>query len=252
MTRDPMWPSECFTDLDRRSANPLHLQLADRLQHAITSGRLRPGDRLENEISIAQQLGLSRPTVRRAIQHMVDRGLLVRRRGVGTQVVQSHVARELRLTSLKHDLERSGHTVETRVLGVDRVPVPADVAALLGVPEGRRAWHVRRVRSADGVPVAVMENTVPDHLGPLDPAALAREGLYSLLEANGVSFQVANQTIGARRATRLESDLLEVPKGSPVLTVDRVAFDQSGDPAEVGRHAFRADRYRFETTLINA
>ncbi len=91
--------------LDRSSPVPLYFQVAQRLEKMIESGQLAPGARLENEIALAEQLGLSRPTMRQAIQYLVDKGLLSRKRGVGTQVVNTRVRRSVELTSLYDDLE---------------------------------------------------------------------------------------------------------------------------------------------------
>lgn len=83
----PIWPESAFLDLDRSGPIPLHFQVSSRLEAAIRSGDIPPGSYLESEIAIGQRLGLSRPTVRRAISELANKGLLVRRRGVGTQVV---------------------------------------------------------------------------------------------------------------------------------------------------------------------
>ncbi|MEU6308496.1 GntR family transcriptional regulator, partial [Streptomyces chartreusis] len=90
--------------LDRGSPVPLYYQLAQQLEAAIEHGALAPGNLLGNEVDLSVRLGLSRPTVRQAIQSLVDKGLLVRRRGVGTQVVHSQVKRPLELSSLYDDL----------------------------------------------------------------------------------------------------------------------------------------------------
>jgi len=79
---------------------------AEQFAAAIARGDLAPGDRLDGEIQLADRLGLSRPTVRQAIGHLVDKGLIVRRRGVGTQVVRSEIRRAVALTSLYDDLLR--------------------------------------------------------------------------------------------------------------------------------------------------
>ena len=93
--------------VDRSSPVPLYFQVAQHLEQLIDSGELAAGVRLENEIDLADQLGLSRPTMRRAIQYLVDRGLLVRKRGVGTQVVHAKVRRQVELTSLYDDLAKA-------------------------------------------------------------------------------------------------------------------------------------------------
>src|SRR3954465_15905025 len=113
---------------DRSSPTALYFQLARAIEGAITGGALPAGSRLDNEILLAQRYGLSRPTVRRPVQELVDKGLLVRKRGVGPQVIQPHVRRSVELTSLYEDLARSGDSPTTAALSLDRVPAPADVA----------------------------------------------------------------------------------------------------------------------------
>ena len=103
-------------ELDRSSPVPLYFQLAQAIEGAILGGELAPGDRFENELALAKRLNLSRPTTRRAIQELVDKGLLVRKRGVGTQVVQSPVHRPVELTSLFDDLARAGQAPTTKLL----------------------------------------------------------------------------------------------------------------------------------------
>ena len=103
-------------ELDRSSPVPLYYQLAQAIEAAIRDGELSPGDRFENELALAKRLTLSRPTTRRAIQELVDKGLLVRKRGVGTQVVQNPVHRRVELTSLFDDLARAGQEPTTQLL----------------------------------------------------------------------------------------------------------------------------------------
>lgn len=93
--------------LNRSSAVPLYQQLAGQLQRAIATGELAPGSQLGNEIALAERCGLSRPTTRRAIAELVGQGLLVRKRGVGTQVVRGRIDRPVKLSSLFDDLART-------------------------------------------------------------------------------------------------------------------------------------------------
>ncbi|MGQ5653903.1 GntR family transcriptional regulator, partial [Streptomyces sp. EKR5.2] len=126
-------PATLDFTLDRSSPVPLYYQLAQQLEAAIEHGALGPGSLLGNEIELAGRLGLSRPTVRQAIQSLVDKGLLVRRRGVGTQVVHSQVKRPLELSSLYDDLESAGQKPATRVVRNEVVQASAEVAAALGI-----------------------------------------------------------------------------------------------------------------------
>lgn len=250
MSVTPVWPDELFTDLDRTGPVPLYYQVSRRLEQAIRTGTIPSGARLENEIAVAERLGVSRPTVRRAIQELVDKGLLVRRRGIGTKVVQGQVSRPVELTSLYEDLQHGHHEPSTEVLGYAMVPAPAEVAAKLNIAAGSSVLWIRRLRGSDGTPVAILENYLPSRFSDLAEQDLNTHGLYQLLRGRGVTIRIANQSIGARKATNDESDLLGETRGGPLLTMERTSFDDSGKAVEYGQHCYRPELYRFETTLV--
>lgn len=247
---EPVWPDHLFADLDRTGPVPLYYQVSSRLERAIRDGVILPGARLENEISIGERLGVSRPTIRRAIQELVDKGLLVRRRGIGTQVVQGQVTRPVELTSLYEDLRSSHHEPGTRVLAFEQRPASQSVAEMLGLPVGSDVIYIRRQRFTDGVPVAILENHLPMEFAELSPETLEKQGLYQLLRSKGVTIRVANQKIGAREATVEEAGLLGINTGGALLTMERVAFDDNGRAIEHGDHCYRPDLYSFSTTLV--
>ncbi|GGP38726.1 GntR family transcriptional regulator [Streptomyces abikoensis] len=236
--------------LDRGSPVPLYFQLSQQLEAAIERGELAPGSLLGNEIELAGRLGLSRPTVRQAIQSLVDKGLLVRRRGVGTQVVHSQVKRPLELSSLYDDLEEAGQKPATRVLRRVVEPATARVAAALGVAEGADVLLVERLRLAHGEPMAALRNHLPVGLLDLDDEALERTGLYRLMRMAGITLHSARQTIGARAASPAEGELLAEPEGAPLLTMERTTFDDTGRAVEFASHLYRASRYAFDFQLL--
>ncbi|MEV5430377.1 GntR family transcriptional regulator [Streptomyces sp. NPDC052701] len=236
--------------LDRGSPVPLYHQLARQLEAAIERGVLAPGDRLGNEVDLSARLGLSRPTVRQAIRSLVDKGLLVRRRGVGTQVVHSRVRRPLELSSLHDDLEAAGQDPTTQVVRNETVPAAADVAAALAVPEGAEVVLLERLRRAHGRPLALLCTYLPAGLPDLDGARLESTGLYRVMRAAGVTLHSARQTVGARSATAEEAARLDEEEGAALLTVERTAYDQGGRPVEYGRHLYRASRYSFDFRLL--
>ncbi|MFF0278560.1 MULTISPECIES: GntR family transcriptional regulator [unclassified Streptomyces] len=239
--------------MDRSSPVPLYFQLARQLESAVENGTLTPGTLLGNEIDLATRLGLSRPTVRQAIQTLVDKGLLVRRRGVGTQVVHSTVRRPLELSSLYDDLDAAGQLPATRVL-VNRVePATGPVAAALRLPEGSEVVYLERLRTAHGEPMAYLRNHLPAELlgpGGPDTARLEATGLYRLLRSAALTLHSARQAVGARAATAAEAALLDEREGAPLLTMERVTFDDTGRAVEYGSHLYRADRYTFEFQLM--
>lgn len=236
--------------VDRSSPVPLYFQLSQQLEAAIEHGTLTPGSLLGNEIELAARLGLSRPTVRQAIQSLVDKGLLVRRRGVGTQVVHSQVKRPLELSSLYDDLEAAGQRPATQVLTHTSDTASAEVAAALGVAEGSPVIRVERLRLAHGEPMAHLCNFLPGGLLELESAQLEATGLYRLMRAAGITLHSARQTIGARSATAVEGERLGEPEGAPLLTMQRVTFDDTGRAVEYGTHTYRASRYSFEFQLL--
>src|SRR6202049_2326065 len=144
------------TVLDRESPVPLYYQLAQNMETAIRSGQLSSGSHLENEIELARQLGVSRPTVRRAIGLLANRGLVIRRHGIGTLVVPVRVRRPVRLSSLYDDLKESGQAPTTRLLAFEIVPAPAEVASALQITRGTRALYFERLRHATDQPIALM------------------------------------------------------------------------------------------------
>lgn len=237
-------------DLDRSSPVPLYFQVAQVFEKAIIDGVLKPGDRFENELALAERLNLSRPTTRRAIQELVDKGLLVRKRGVGTQVVQTAVHRPVELTSLFDDLARAGQDPTTRVLDYSVGPVAEVIAQQLNLSADADLVTIRRLRFSGGQPLAVMTNYLPIGLAPAREE-LERSGLYQALRARGVHIRLARQRIGARSADREEARLLDEKPKAPLLVMERTAFDDSGRAVEYGNHAYRASRYFFDTTLVD-
>ncbi|MFJ7946364.1 GntR family transcriptional regulator [Streptomyces sp. NPDC096354] len=243
-------PAALELGVDRSSPVPLYYQLSQQLEAAIEQGRLAPGSLLGNEIELAARLGLSRPTVRQAIQSLVDKGLMVRRRGVGTQVVHSQVKRPLELSSLYDDLEAAGQRPATRVLCNRIEPATARIAAALGVPEGTDVHLVERLRSAHDEPMALLRNHVPAGLVDLGTERLEATGLYRIMRAAGITLHSARQNVGARLATAEEAAQLAEPEGAPLLTMERTTYDDTGRAVEFASHVYRASRYAFDFQLL--
>jgi DNA-binding GntR family transcriptional regulator len=239
-------------DVDRTSPIPLYFQVATRLQEQIESGEVPVGTRIENEIDLAERLGVSRPTARRAIQYLVERGMLVRKRGVGTQVVHPKVRRPLELSSLYDDLAVAGRAPRTEVLTLEVMPAPDAVARALAVPEGAEITWIERLRYADGEPLALMHNAIPVDLMRPSGTDLTTHGLYELLRRTGHAPRIATQIIGCRAASAAEGRMLEEHRGAPLLTMTRTAWDAAGRAVEYGSHLYRASRYSFELTLATA
>ena len=244
-------PQSLFADLDRSGTAPLYHQVAKKFEIAIRQGTLPPGSRIENEVSLAERLALSRPTIRRAIQTLVDDGLIVRRRGIGSQVVHGQVTRGMELTSLYDDIQRGGAKAETTVVSFGNNPANALVAQSLGVPTGTLVTEAIRIRYADKVPMAVLHNWIPHSIGTLTKEELDVKGLYQILRERGFVPQVGKQRISARKVTQAEASDLDIESGAAVLTMERTAYDSMGRAIEHGEHIYRTDLYSLEFTVVN-
>jgi DNA-binding GntR family transcriptional regulator len=240
---------ESGISVDRSSPVPLYFQLASQFESAIRSGVLPVGTRLDNEVQLAQQLGLSRPTVRAAFGYLAEKGLVQRKRGYGTVVSQEKINRGVELTSLFDDLAGTGKAPATRVLRNEVAHANDIVAEALRLAEGSLVIALERVRLADGEPIALLHNFLPAALVHLSDDMLAQHGLYELLRASGIRLTSATQRMGAKNATAAEARALDETRGTALLTMERVAFDGQGRPVEFGQHVYRASRYTFSTSL---
>lgn len=245
--------AELVVTLSPSSPIPLYHQISDQLEAAIGSGALQKGEFLPSEIDLADSWGVSRPTVRRAIQELVDRGMLVRRRGVGTQVVTDQVRRRVRLSSLFDDLVAGGRHPTTRVLRCDTVRADDAVASQLEVEPGTPILVLERVRFAGGAPLAIMHNWLAIEGGAdITTATLETTGLYDLLRRRGIQPRIARQVIGAKAASAEEAGILNLSPGAPLVTMHRVMQDHSGRSIEVGSHVYDAAHYSVETTVVGS
>ena len=237
--------------LERNSPVPLYYQLAQSIEHAINTGDLAPGDRLENELSLTSRLGLSRPTARQAIQELVKKGLLVRKRGVGTQVVRSQFRRDERLSSLNEDLAKAGRTPTTRMLEYSVGELDSDIRDAIEAATATDVefLKIRRLRLADDVPLAILTNYLPNRF-EITQAELESKGLYACLRSLGVNLKIAHQQISARLMTDEEAELLDEETPAACLTVDRIAYDDVGQFVEFGRHMYHAAHYSIQSSLV--
>jgi GntR family transcriptional regulator len=238
--------------IDRVQPIPLYFQVSQHFERAIESGAFAQGSLLPNEIELAEQLKVSRPTMRKAMELLVGKGLIVRRRGIGTRVVQPKVRRPLELTSLYDDLTAAGQKPSTEVLAFDTIEADAHVAGKLGITAGAPVVHVERLRSTDDRPIARMTNFLRFEAVRFDGSDLESAGLYDLLGRSGVLLHSATQTVSARPATTAEARLLGESRGAALLTMERETLDQDGVAVEYATHLYAASRYSFEIHLIRS
>lgn len=229
---------------------PLYVQLSRLIADQINSGQLQPGESLPAERDLAAMTGLSRVTVRKAVQSLVTSGQLVQRRGSGTFVAPKVERLEMalsRLSSLSEDMARRGKTVESVWLSRGLfVPTPDEVM-VLGLKSHDRVARLERVRRTDGLPLAIERAALPTAILP-DPEAVG-PSLYAHLSARGLHPVRAIQRISATNLDERDAELLEVPAGVAGLKIERISYLASGKVVEFTRSIYRGDAYDFTAEL---
>ena len=229
------------------SGEPLYRQLGRALKTAIDESVLKRGAVIPSERDLSAGLGLSRVTVRKAIDNLVSDGLLDRRQGAKT-VVSSRLEKSLAtMTSFSEDMRSRG--LEPGCVWISREisrPSPAEMMAL-GIPGHEKVVRLRRLRTADTMPIAIETATLPARFVP-DPEAIGAS-LYEYLAAHGAMPVRAMQRMQAKPATEEERRLLVTPEGTSLLTMERRCFLADDQIVEFTQTKYRGDVYDFVIEL---
>lgn len=225
------------------------------LRHAIMTGEIANGARFPSEPDLGREYGVSRVTVRRALDQLFQEGLIRRQPGAGTFVSKKTETRPI-LTDLSNaiaDLIEMGRKTEVRILSFAFVPASSRIGQALGLDEGELCQRSVRVRLVDGEPFSYLVAHVPARIGrTYSEADLASTPLLVLLERSGVRPQRAQQTIGATMAAPEVAQALKVDTGSPLISLTRVVFDQHGRGVEHLHALYQPDRYSFQMELVRS
>jgi GntR family transcriptional regulator len=224
-------------------------QLAAGLEQAITGGALPAGTLLPPEPELARRIGLSRQTVNLALTRLAGRGLLIRRRGIGTFVAERAVEQPLdRLYSFVRTLAVDGEPPAVRLLGT-RLAAEPEIARALRLAERTLVFELSRLFSLAGAPFAYERVFLPPDLGArLPPDRLVGVIDELLHEFGGVAVTHGEETLRIGSLARAEAALLRQPPGEPAFLIERTAF--AGDhPIELRRTLVRGDRTRFRVRL---
>jgi GntR family transcriptional regulator len=231
---------------------PLYVQIAENLLERIESNELPPGSRLPPERELSETLGVTRATVRQALNVLYDRGLIHRRQGLGTFVASPKIERQAaKLVPFTKGMERRGYKIEIRLVSFEKFPSEASLAEELLISVSDSVYFIHRVRLLNKEPVLIERLYVPASRFPeLDQYDLAKRSLYEVMETEyGVTVTKARQSLEPVLATEYEAELLEIKTGAPLMLERRIAFDQDDRPVERARDLFRGDRFRFVTEI---
>lgn len=236
-----------FDALDKSSFTPMYFQIQSQLLKMIQSGHLRPGDALPSEDELSRTCGVSRMTARHALQSLKNQGFATRHKGQGTFVSQPRLEKDItHLSGFTAEMRALGLQPGSRILSAETVPAPAEVASRLRVEVGAPMFNLRRLRLADGLPVAVEEVWLSREQFPgVDKIDFASSSLYQTLrERYGIRVSRADEVLEARAVSRREAELLEIPRRSSVLVISRTLWNVDGQPVETAHSVYRGDRYR--------
>jgi GntR family transcriptional regulator len=216
-----------------------YLDVADELRAEIAEGGLGA---LPSEAELGERHGVSRVTVRRALELLRDEGLVASRRGSGWFVATDPIRQPLgRVTTIEAAVEAAGAVADRRILEFGFVPAPVDVAKTLGLAVDAEVLRVVRLNLADGEPFALVTIWLPGELGaPVSRADAARAPFNDLLPLHGVEVGRIVQTITATAADKVEARRLGGHSGDPLLASRRVTYDRSGAAVMVSEHRYPA------------
>ncbi len=237
------------TVLDRSSGVPLHVQIREALRGLVGSEILPWGGTVPPEGELARELSVSRMTLRQALASLENEGLLERRQGVGTVVSFPKFRHETqRLTSFSDDMTSRGLVSSSRILRLEKVSAPVEVARLLRLDAKDEVWLCERLRLADAHPVGIHTSYLPSP--GLDLSGFTEySSLYAVLRDAGKAVFRADETIESIAASAFEAEHLDVDIRSPLLLVTRTTYSEDGQPIEAVYARYRSDVYRYSLSL---
>lgn len=239
--------------LERNSIVPLHMQIRDFLRDGILANRLKTDKPIPSERELAEELEVSRMTVRQALNTLRKEGLIYQKRGKGTFVSSNKFDVHSRnLNGFSDEMNRRGMQPKSQVLQLVRKNATIETAQRLNLEEGDEVYKVERLRLADDIPMAIETTYLRAEAFPgLDKYDFGKQSLYRILEKDyGMNMYSAAEDLEAAICDDKTADLLGVKKKSPLLIVYRTVFAQDDQPIEYTKSIYRADRYRASFFLV--
>lgn len=238
-----------------RGSRPLYLQLANALEAHIVENGLLPGTLLPSEPTLAAENTLSRATIMKAFEVLIDRGLVERRRGKGTFVRSRPMERKLpELSSFSDHIQSLGLAPSSRLISFETFAAGNLDRPKAPFPDALDLVVIQRIRSVDGTPVGLQRLIIAEHLAArigLDETAAARTdfSFYGMLSDAGIYLNSGEETLRAINATKSEAVALDVQPGEALIEVDRSSHDASGQLIENVRARYLGTHYLYRVTL---
>ncbi len=238
--------------IDKNNPIPLYYQIKEHLKQQINEGVFKKGEKLPTELWISQTYQASRVTVRRAIDELVQEGIVERKRGQGVYVSTSSFNRNIqRLTSQFEDLIKSGISTKSQLLSVEETIADAKLSLMLETKKGQKLLRVHRMRYADEKPFSEQIMYINTHYLPnWDPYELEKGSLYHIIEDKyHLKISHANQIITAVMPTNKQMKLFNLKEPEPLMYMQRTTFLESNSPVEHTENYHVASSYKYSITL---
>ncbi len=240
-------------DLDRFGPTPIYLQIKQWMQNQIGQGRWPEHYKLVNEIVLANDLGVSRGTVRRAISDLIKEAMLVRIHGRGTFVASKNIEQPLaeRLVAFSEALIEQGITFETQVLAQELISPIDRVVSLLSITEESKVFFLERVRFVAQTPVVYLHNyVVASHCLGIETVDFTSHRLFQTLEGHyGLVLDWGRRTFEAQAADAKIAALLQISEGAPIMKLEQIVYLEDGSPIEFSDVWLCGNRFRLTSTL---
>lgn len=235
----------------RETTVPLYIQIAEDIRSKIEEGRIEPNTRIPTELELSSDYGVSRITVRKALELLVEEGILIRKKRVGTFVSYKKISRSLNTyMGFSQCCEQEGTRPGTRLLSAELVRArPSDIRTLR-LEEEEKVIRIRRLRYCNEVPVIVEETRFPKQYAWLLAEELSTS-LHQILHEHGITVRNGSLVIGVCYATREEAEYLKVRERDALILARDVTYDMGGEPVWRGRQVINAERYQFKVLTNN-
>ncbi len=238
--------------IDRKSHVPVYWQIKESILKEITSGKLKPGDKILSEPQLKDKYGVSRLTARSAVTELVNEGYLIRKQGYGTFIQKPRIENsQENFKGFKSDMEDKGFTVSSDILEAAEIDAPELILSSLNLDTDDKVYKIKRLRFANSEPIVIHESYIPSVYCPdLLQFNFEDESLYSVLSGKYKKIiQNATEHLEAISADDETASFLEISKGNPILYITRLSFINDNIPFEFSRSWYRGDRYIFDVHL---
>ncbi|WP_159722034.1 GntR family transcriptional regulator [Enterococcus sp. CSURQ0835] len=225
---------------------PVYIQIHDQLKKEIEKGIWKVGDRLPSERELSVKFGVSRMTLRQAIQTLADEGILERKVGSGTYVASEKVQEKMSgTTSFTDIMEAQNRVPSSKTISFFHSPASSSESENLKLAAGEQVLRMERIRYADGIPICFEVASIPEKIVAGFSKEEITESFYHTLKQKGMTLGQANQTVSAILASEQIAEYLDIKRGDPILRLRQISCLEDGQPFEYVRTQYVGSRFEF-------